>query len=68
MKYLPAHLETLLSHLPGPEGSQGDSLHAWGLVHDRLHEVSAISVTKMADMLYSAALNGNLTMHGVTRD
>jgi polyisoprenoid-binding protein YceI len=32
-----------------------------------LYEASAISVTKMADMLYSATLNGNLTMHGVTR-
>jgi polyisoprenoid-binding protein YceI len=32
-----------------------------------LYEASAISVTKMADMLYSAALNGSLTMHGVTR-
>jgi polyisoprenoid-binding protein YceI len=32
-----------------------------------LYEASAISVTKMADLLYSATLNGNLTMHGVTR-
>jgi polyisoprenoid-binding protein YceI len=32
-----------------------------------LYEASNISVTKMADMLYSATLNGNLTMHGVTR-
>jgi polyisoprenoid-binding protein YceI len=32
-----------------------------------LYDASAISVTKMADMLYSAALNGSLTMHGVTR-
>jgi polyisoprenoid-binding protein YceI len=32
-----------------------------------LYEASAISVVKMADMLYSATLNGNLTMHGVTR-
>jgi polyisoprenoid-binding protein YceI len=32
-----------------------------------LYEATDISVTKMADMLYSAALNGNLTMHGVTR-
>jgi polyisoprenoid-binding protein YceI len=32
-----------------------------------LYEASAITVTKMADMLYSATLNGNLTMHGVTR-
>ena len=32
-----------------------------------LYEASAITLTKMADMLYSATLNGNLTMHGVTR-
>ena len=32
-----------------------------------VYEAHRISVTKMADMLYSAALNGNLTMHGVTR-
>ena len=32
-----------------------------------LYEASAISVAKMADMLYSVTLNGNLTMHGVTR-
>jgi polyisoprenoid-binding protein YceI len=32
-----------------------------------LYEASTISVTKMADLLYSATLNGNLTMHGVTR-
>jgi len=32
-----------------------------------LYEASAITVTKMADILYSATLNGNLTMHGVTR-
>ena len=32
-----------------------------------LYEASAITVTKMADMLYSATLNGNLTLHGVTR-
>ena len=33
-----------------------------------LYEASAISVTKTADMLYSVALNGSLTMHGVTRN
>ncbi len=32
-----------------------------------LYEASSISVTKMADMLCSATLNGNLTLHGVTR-
>ena len=32
-----------------------------------LYEASNISVTKMADLLYSAMLNGNLNMHGVTR-
>jgi polyisoprenoid-binding protein YceI len=32
-----------------------------------LYEASSISVTKMADMLFSATLNGSLTMHGVTR-
>ena len=32
-----------------------------------LYEASAISLTKTADMLYSATLNGSLTMHGVTR-
>jgi polyisoprenoid-binding protein YceI len=32
-----------------------------------LYEASSISVTKMADMLYSAALKGNLTLHGVSR-
>ena len=32
-----------------------------------LYEAPSISVTKMADMLCSATLNGNLTMHGVTR-
>jgi polyisoprenoid-binding protein YceI len=32
-----------------------------------LYEASAITVTKMTDMLYSATLNGNLIMHGVTR-
>jgi polyisoprenoid-binding protein YceI len=32
-----------------------------------LYDASAISVAKMADMLYSATLNGSLTMHGVTR-
>jgi polyisoprenoid-binding protein YceI len=32
-----------------------------------VYEAPSISVTKMADTLYSATLNGNLTMHGVTR-
>jgi polyisoprenoid-binding protein YceI len=32
-----------------------------------LYEASKISVTKMADMLYSATLQGNLTLHGVSR-
>jgi polyisoprenoid-binding protein YceI len=32
-----------------------------------LYEASNISVTKMADMLYSAALKGNFTLHGVSR-
>ena len=32
-----------------------------------VYEAPSISVTKMADMLCSAMLNGNLTMHGVTR-
>jgi polyisoprenoid-binding protein YceI len=32
-----------------------------------VYEAPSISVTKMADMLCSATLNGNLTMHGVTR-
>jgi polyisoprenoid-binding protein YceI len=32
-----------------------------------LYEAPSISVTKMAEMLCSATLNGNLTMHGVTR-
>lgn len=32
-----------------------------------LYEASGLSVTKMTDMLYSAVLNGNLTLHGVTR-
>jgi polyisoprenoid-binding protein YceI len=33
-----------------------------------LYDAPSISVTKMADMLCSATLNGNLTMHGVTRN
>lgn len=33
-----------------------------------LYEAVTISVTKMADMLCSATLNGNLTLHGVTRN
>jgi polyisoprenoid-binding protein YceI len=32
-----------------------------------VYDASSVSVTKMADTLYSATLNGNLTMHGVTR-
>lgn len=32
-----------------------------------LYEAPGISVTKMTDMLYSAALNGDLTLHGVKR-
>ncbi len=32
-----------------------------------LYEAPIISVTKMADTLYSAMLNGNLTLHGVSR-
>ncbi len=31
-----------------------------------VYDASSVSVTKMADALYSATLNGNLTMHGVT--
>ncbi len=33
-----------------------------------VYEATSISVTKMADMLCSATLNGKLTMHGVTRN
>jgi polyisoprenoid-binding protein YceI len=33
-----------------------------------LYEAATISVTKMADMLGSATLNGNLTLQGVTRN
>ena len=33
-----------------------------------VYEAASISVTKMADMLCSATLNGKLTMHGVTRN
>jgi polyisoprenoid-binding protein YceI len=33
-----------------------------------VYEASSISVTKMAEMLCSATLNGKLTMHGVTRN
>jgi polyisoprenoid-binding protein YceI len=32
-----------------------------------IYEAAAISVTKMADTLYSATLRGNLTLHGVSR-
>lgn len=31
------------------------------------YEASSISVKKMSDMLYSATLNGELTLHGVSR-
>jgi polyisoprenoid-binding protein YceI len=33
-----------------------------------VYDATSISVTKMADMLCSATLNGKLTMHGVTRN
>jgi polyisoprenoid-binding protein YceI len=33
-----------------------------------VYDAPAIPVTKMADALYSAALNGKLTLHGVTRN
>jgi len=33
-----------------------------------VYDASSISITKMADALYSATLNGSLTMHGVTRN
>jgi polyisoprenoid-binding protein YceI len=33
-----------------------------------VYDAPSITVTKMADTLYSAALNGNLTLHGVTRN
>jgi polyisoprenoid-binding protein YceI len=33
-----------------------------------VYDASSVSVTKTADTLYSATLNGNLTMHGVTRN
>jgi polyisoprenoid-binding protein YceI len=33
-----------------------------------VYEATIISVTKMADMLCSATLNGKLTLHGVTRN
>jgi polyisoprenoid-binding protein YceI len=32
-----------------------------------LYQASNISVTKMAERLYSATLNGNLTLHGISR-
>jgi polyisoprenoid-binding protein YceI len=32
-----------------------------------VYDAPSVSVTKMTDMLYSATLNGDLTMHGVTR-
>ena len=31
------------------------------------YEASDITVTRVSEMLYSAALNGELTLHGVTR-
>jgi len=31
-----------------------------------LYDAPSISVTKMTDMLYSATINGDLTMHGIT--
>ena len=33
-----------------------------------VYESTSISVTRMADMLCSATINGNLTLHGVTRN
>jgi polyisoprenoid-binding protein YceI len=33
-----------------------------------VYDAPSISVTKMAEALYSAALNGKLTLHGVTRN
>jgi polyisoprenoid-binding protein YceI len=33
-----------------------------------LYEATNISLAKMADMLYSATLEGNLTLHGVSRN
>jgi polyisoprenoid-binding protein YceI len=32
-----------------------------------VYQAPSVSVTKMTDMLYSATLNGELTLHGVTR-
>jgi len=32
-----------------------------------LYDARSISVTKMTEMLYSATINGDLTMHGITR-
>ena len=32
-----------------------------------VYDAPSVSVTKMTDMLYSATLNGELTLHGVTR-
>lgn len=34
---------------------------------ETLYEAPAVSVTKLSDSLYSATLNGSLTLHGVTR-
>jgi len=34
---------------------------------DILYEATNIFIVKMADMLYSATLNGNLTLHGISR-
>jgi polyisoprenoid-binding protein YceI len=33
-----------------------------------VYDASSVSVAKMADALYSATLNGNLTLHGVTHN
>ncbi len=33
-----------------------------------VYDAPSVSVTKMADALYSATLNGNLALHGVTRN
>src|SRR5271170_2632610 len=32
-----------------------------------VYDATSVSVATMTDMLYSATLNGDLTMHGVTR-
>lgn len=38
-----------------------------GKYPDIVYEASQVSVTKLGDSLYSAAVNGNLSFHGVTR-